>query len=170
MMPFAVLGVMGACYFMGNLPTYLVELIIGGLALTFLAQKFLLRPTESKPLIKGYVLSMLSGFSSTIAQAGGPPASMYLLPKQLPKKELIGTSVVFFAALNFIKVIAYGYMGQFDTQNLATSLVLVPVAFLGVRTGVWLVDIISQTLIYKISYSVLFLTGIKMLYSGFAAL
>lgn len=61
-------------------------------------------------------------------------------------------------------------MGQLDTQNLLTSPVLVPIAFLGVRTGVWLVYIISQDMIYKISYSVLFITAIKMLYSGITTL
>lgn len=93
-----------------------------------------------------------------------------LLPKKLPKEQLIGTSVVFFAGLNFVKLVPYSYMGQLDTQNLMTSLVLVPIAFIGVRTGVWLVTIISQELIYKISYSVLFITAIKMLYSGVTTL
>ncbi|QUF68486.1 sulfite exporter TauE/SafE family protein [Vibrio fluvialis] len=170
MMPFAVLGVMAASYFMGSLPTHIVELMIGGLALTFLGQKLLLKQSGSPNRIKGYALNLLSGFSSTIAHAGGPPASMYLLPKKLPKEQLIGTSVVFFAGLNFVKLVPYSYMGQLDTQNLMTSLVLVPIAFIGVRTGVWLVNIISQELIYKISYSVLFITAIKMLYSGVATL
>ncbi|EPN8461391.1 TSUP family transporter [Vibrio cidicii] len=83
---------------------------------------------------------------------------------------LIGTSVVFFAGLNFVKLVPYSYLGQFDTQNLMTSLVLVPIAFLAVRTGVWLVNIISQELIYKISSSVLFIMAIKMLYSGITTL
>ncbi|MEZ8736493.1 sulfite exporter TauE/SafE family protein [Vibrio sp. 10N.286.52.C3] len=170
MMPFAILGVMSAAYFMGSLSTSVVELIIGGLALVFLTQKFLLKQVQFSHPIKGYALSMLSGFSSTIAHAGGPPASMHLLPKNLPKEQLIGTSVVFFTVLNFIKLIPYSYMGLLDMQNLMTSLVLVPIAFLGVRAGVWMVNIISQELIYKISYSVLFLTGTKMLYSGLTAL
>ncbi|WP_096086384.1 sulfite exporter TauE/SafE family protein [Agaribacterium haliotis] len=170
MMPFAVLGVIIASYFMENLPPHLVELIIGGLALIFLVQKLLLKASGQPKLIKGYMLNLLSGFSSTIAHAGGPPASMYLLPKKLPKEQLIGTSVVFFAGLNFVKLVPYSYMGQLDEQNLMTSLLLVPIAFLGVRTGVRLVNIISQELIYKISYSVLFITAIKMLYSGIVTL
>lgn len=170
MLPYAVVGVVIATYFMGSLPSHIVELIIGGLALTFLAQKFLLGKTQSTSAKRGYALSMISGFSSTLVHAGGPPASMYLLPKKLPKEQLIGTSVVFFALLNFIKLIPYSYLGQLDAENLKTSLVLIPVAFLGVRTGVWLVNIISQELIYKISYSVLFITGCKMLYSGLATI
>ncbi|MDG3088570.1 sulfite exporter TauE/SafE family protein [Vibrio hannami] len=170
MLPFAILGVIIASYFMGSLPSYIVELIIGGLALTFLGQKFLLGQTQASSAIRGYALSVLSGFSSTLVHAGGPPASMYLLPKQLPKEQLIGTSVVFFALLNFIKLVPYSYMGQLDAQNLLTSFTLIPIAFLGVRTGVWLVKIISQEMIYKISYAVLFITGCKMLYSGLEAI
>lgn len=170
MMPFAILGVMVASYFMGSLPETVVELIIGALSLLFLAQKLILGNAQSTSTIKGYFLTALSGFSSTLVHAGGPPASMYLLPKQLPKAQFIGTSVAFFALLNFIKLIPYSYMGQLDAQNLKTSLFLVPIALLGVRTGVWLVNIISQALIYKISYAVLFVTGCKMLYSGIAGL
>ncbi|EJR0948756.1 hypothetical protein NYG22_000152 [Vibrio alginolyticus] len=75
--------------------------MIGGLALSFLAQKLLLQQTGTPNLIKGYALNLLSGFSSTIAHAGGPPTSMYLLPKKLPKEQLIGTSVVFFCWAEF---------------------------------------------------------------------
>ncbi|MGZ9898859.1 sulfite exporter TauE/SafE family protein [Shewanella gaetbuli] len=170
MMPLAIVGVISASYFIGNLAPHFIELIIGGLALVFLAQKFLFNNTQPAQPIKGNLLMMLSGFSSTIAHAGGPPVSMYLLPKNLPKEQLIGTSVVFFAVINFIKLIPYGYMGQLDTQNLTTSLVLIPIAFIGVKTGVWLVNIISQNLIYKISYVILLITGAKMLYSGVSAL
>ncbi|WP_153914887.1 sulfite exporter TauE/SafE family protein [Shewanella sp. TC10] len=166
MLPWAIVGILIAAYFMGQMPVHVVELIIGGLAMAFLVQTFLLKKTESSNPLKGYALNMLSGFSSTIAHAGGPPVSMYLLPMKLPKEQLIGTSVVFFAVVNFIKLVPYSMMGQFDVQNLLTSLVLIPIAFLGVRFGVWLVKVISQELIYKISYIMLFITGIKMLYSG----
>lgn len=170
MLPFAIVGVMIASYFMGSLPTHFVELIIGGLSLLFLLQKYLAGQTQSTGRKKGYALSLLSGFSSTLVHAGGPPASMYLLPKKLPKAQFIGTSVVFFALLNFIKLIPYSYMGQLDMTNLKTALLLIPIALLGVKSGVWLVDKLSQTLIYKISYTVLFITGCKMLSSGIAAL
>ncbi|WP_282166168.1 sulfite exporter TauE/SafE family protein [Shewanella japonica] len=166
MLPFAIIGIIVAAYFMGSLPAHIVEFIIGGLAMAFLAQKFLCKKSQTPSKVNNHLLMLTSGFASTIAHAGGPPVSMALLPKNLPKAQLIGTSVVFFALINFIKLIPYTYMGQFDAANLNTSLLLVPIAFLGVRTGVWLVNRISQQLIYTFSYWVLFLVGIKMIYSG----
>lgn len=165
-MPFAVIGIIIASYFIGAMREQVVELIIGSLALLFLIQKFLLGQAQQSTNVKGYMLSMLSGFSSMVAHAGGPPMSIYFLPKNFSKEKLIGTSVVFFALLNFIKLIPYTYMGQFSTKNLLTSCVLIPVAYAGVRTGVWLVNKISQELIYKISYVVLLITGCKMVISG----
>ncbi|MEL0622488.1 sulfite exporter TauE/SafE family protein [Marinomonas arenicola] len=166
MLPAATIGVIIASFFMGSLPSTTVEWIIGGLALAFLGQKFLVQKAPSNRPSQGYALSMLSGFASTIAHAGGPPATMHLLPKTLPKEEYIATSVVFFAALNGMKLIPYAYLGELNASNLTTSLVLIPIAFIGVRTGVWLVTIISQQWIYRISYLVLLVTGVKMLVSG----
>ncbi|REG79549.1 sulfite exporter TauE/SafE family protein [Marinomonas pollencensis] len=166
MLPGAILGILVASFFIGSLPSAVVELLIGGLALLFLVQKLLPRKNANNLPAKGHFLTLLSGFASTIAHAGGPPATMHLLPKKLPKQQYIGTSVVFFASLNFLKLIPYAYLGELNTSNLEASLVLLPIAFLGVRTGVWLVNILSQEMIYKISYIVLFLTGMKMLVAG----
>src|SRR5687768_5318401 len=46
---------------------------------------------------KGFFWSAVSGLTSTIAHAGGPPLSIYLLPLRLEKTILVGTTVVFFA-------------------------------------------------------------------------
>ncbi|MBR9728047.1 sulfite exporter TauE/SafE family protein [Shewanella intestini] len=166
MLPMALAGIAIAAYFMGSMPSNVVELLIGGLAMAFLAQTFLIKSTKVDNPIKGHLLNALSGFASTIAHAGGPPVSMFLLPKKLPKEQLIGTGVVFFLVLNFTKLIPYAYVGELEFENLITSAILLPVAFLGVRVGVLLVNIISQEMIYKISYIVLFFAGCKMLYSG----
>ncbi|MEJ2752332.1 MAG: sulfite exporter TauE/SafE family protein [Chloroflexota bacterium] len=48
----------------------------------------------------GIFLGVLSGFGSTLAHAGGPPATMYLLPQKLPRQVFAGTAVWFFMAVN----------------------------------------------------------------------
>jgi len=47
----------------------------------------------------GIILSSIAGFTSTLAHAGGPVATMYLLPQQLPRQVFVGTSVVFLRPL-----------------------------------------------------------------------
>ena len=44
---------------------------------------------------------------------------------------------VFFAAVNLSKWIPYAWLGLIDLRNMSTSLVLMPLAPLGVWLGVW---------------------------------
>ena len=81
----------------------------------------------------------LSGFSSTIIQVGAPPYQIYILPQRLEKLTLVGTTVMFFALVNVMKVVPYFALGQFSTRGLATSLVLLPLAVATNFLGIWLV-------------------------------
>ena len=58
-----------------------------------------------------------SGFTSTICQAGVPPYQMYVLSQKLPKMTFVGTIAIFFAAVNWLKVVPYVALGQFSTQG-----------------------------------------------------
>jgi uncharacterized membrane protein YfcA len=91
---------------------------------------------------------------------------MYALPLKLEKRLYAGTSVIFFAVVNAVKLIPYFALGQFSTANLMTSAVLVPLAPLATLAGAWLVKRIDQTLFYRISYSVLLPVGLKLIYDG----
>ena len=54
-------------------------------------------------------------------------------------KVFTGTSVIFFAITNAIKLVPYFVLGQFDATNLTASAVLMPVAPLATLAGAWLV-------------------------------
>jgi uncharacterized membrane protein YfcA len=73
---------------------------------------------------------------------------------------------VFFGALNLSKWIPYAWLGLLDARNLATSLVLVPLAPLGVWAGVWATRHIPSTWFYRIAYTGMAITGAKLLYDG----
>ena len=72
------------------------------------------------------------GFTSFIAHAGGPPISIYLLRRPLDRTDFVATTVLLFAAINYVKLLPYGWLGQLSAENLATSLVLAPLAPVGV--------------------------------------
>lgn len=112
----------------------------------------------------------ISGFTSFVSHAGGPPVMIYLLPKKLEKVRLVGTLTVLFTAINYTKLIPYGMLGQLNTANLATALVLAPLAPIGVKLGIWLHDKISEQLFYRLSYSFLLITGLKLAWDGTRAL
>ena len=123
---------------------------MGALTLLFLAQRLLFPPRADAPPPPrwvGFGLATASGFTSFVAHAGSPPLSVYLLPLRLKPITFAGTSAVFFAAVNLAKWLPYAWLGLIDRANMATSLLLLPLAPLGVWLGVWLARRIEPTLV-----------------------
>ncbi|CAM4297287.1 sulfite exporter TauE/SafE family protein [Vibrio neonatus] len=164
--PYAFIGILIGSVIMGVVSDKVVEISIGAVSLLFCVQYYLVGPAKSSGKISCGIWSTLSGISSTMIHAGGGPISIYLLPKNLNKMVLVGTMAVLFAIMNLIKLIPYAYFGQFDSQNLLTSLVLLPLAPIGVKLGVYLLNIASQQQVYRICYFLLLLSGAKLLHSG----
>ena len=109
------------------------------------------------------------GFTSFIAHSGGPPISMYLLRRPLDRTDFVATTVLLFAAINYVKLLPYGWLGQLSAGNLVTSLVLAPLAPIGVYTGVWLHRRVSDRFFFRLMYVLLFVVGCKLLYDGVSA-
>jgi uncharacterized membrane protein YfcA len=114
----------------------------------------------------GVFLGVLSGFGSTLAHAGGPPATMYLLPQQLPRQIFAGTAVWFFMVVNLVKLVPYSLLGLLRVGNITTILLLIPVGFIGVWLGVYLNRNFDQLWFNRIIYLFLFLTGLELLTGG----
>nr|WP_234496197.1 sulfite exporter TauE/SafE family protein [Vibrio maritimus] len=171
MLPGALLGVLLAGLFLGVTSEAGLKLTIGLLSLAFCFQYWLGGERErSKPsTFSAWFWSSLSGFSSTAIHAGGGPASIYLLPLKLEKVTLIATMAVLFGLINLAKVIPYLVLGEFDSTNLLTALILIPLAPLGVKLGVMLLHRVSQTRIYQLCYLFLFLSGSKLCFDAAVA-
>ncbi|MDA1240084.1 MAG: sulfite exporter TauE/SafE family protein [Chloroflexi bacterium] len=151
-----------------------VRLIIGGIAVGFTLWHWgngwlgIAARQQRHSQIRGSFWSSVSGYTSFVAHAGGPPLNVYLLPQRLDKTVYVGTTVVFFALVNYVKLIPYALLGQFDTTNLAASAVLSPLAPVGVLLGVALHHRISDVSLYRVVYVVLMLSGLKLLWDGSA--
>jgi uncharacterized membrane protein YfcA len=146
-----------------------IRTMLGFIAVAFVLHRATRRagtPPARPSVPRGLFWSTIAGYTSTIAHAGGPPLSIYLLPLKLDKAVMVGTSVVFFAITNFVKLIPYTWLGLFDRRNLLTSLVLLPLAPIGIATGVWLMRRLSETTFYRICYALLLVVGAKLLYDG----
>ena len=152
----------------------LIRTMLGGMALAFVLHRvragLASAPPATPSRAKGFFWSTVSGLASTISHAGGPPLSVYLLPLGLDKAVLVGTTVIFFAVINAVKVVPYLWLGLFDARNLLTSLCLVPLAPVGIALGVWLQRRLSQDLFYRVAYTLLALVGAKLLFDGTRAL
>jgi uncharacterized membrane protein YfcA len=113
------------------------------------------------------VLGAVSGFTSFVAHAGGPPIAAYVLPLKLAPVVAAATMAVFFTAINLSKWLPYAWLGLIDARNMLTALVLLPLAPIGVWVGAALVRRVDPTLFYRIAYAGMFATGTKLLYDGF---
>ena len=150
-----------------------MRLVIGGIAVVFalnnLAGWTRDRPPATASWPRGVFWSTLSGLTSFVAHAGSPPIMAYLLPQRLDRRVYVGTTVWFFFASNYAKIVPYALLGQLDRTNLATALVLLPVVPAGVRLGVIIQGKLPEPLFYRLSYWALLGIGVKLLYDGSAA-
>jgi len=171
-LPAGLLGCVVGTLTFSHLNDNWIRLLLGVMALAFLAYNLMPRavPLRKPSDRQGYFWSMLSGFTSFVSHSGGPPLMVYLLPQKLDKAMFVATSVVFFGAMNYAKIVPYLWLGLFDFRNLATSIVLIPIGVAGTYLGVWLQTRINTRWFYRLVYALLFLTGIKLLYDGLTGL
>lgn len=146
--------------------------LIGTVAIGFVLyqiarSKRWLRTAERK-LGKGYGVFWggVTGFTSFISHAGGPPAAVYMLSQGLDKTTYQATSVIVFWAVNLLKFIPYFMVGIFSKDTFTADLYLVPAAIAGVMIGAWLHRRMSDRFFFAITYTFLMITGAKLIWDA----
>lgn len=171
LLPGAVIGIAVGAFFFGYFEgnQRILKIGIGVLALAFVLFQALRRlimegaaRAQHPSVFQGILMGAISGFSSTLAHAGGPPIAINLLPQRLPRDLFVGTTVIFFAAVNLIKLIPYYYLGLLRPGNLMTILILSPLTYLGVKLGIYFNKKFSDRWFIRVVYTVLFLTGLQL--------
>ena len=165
MMPGSVIGIVVAWVLAAHLSDAMVRLAVGLIGLAFVLNawfgKVSIEPQTPKAAA-GVFWGGISGFTSTLVQAGSPPFQVFTLPQRLPKLVFVGTNAVFFAATNTLKVIPYFALGQFSTETLHISLWMLPLAIATNFLGIWLVRVTPTILFYRIAYVLVFLISIGL--------
>lgn len=148
------------------------RLLIGSISLAFVIWQLLYprlrgaaRPLQI-PLWGGGLAGFVAGFTSFVSHAGGPPAAVYLLSRGLTKTPFQATTVLVFWAINIAKFIPYGVLGIFTLETLLADLVLAPCAILGAWLGVRAHHLVSERLFFGLTYILLTLTGLKLIWDG----
>lgn len=169
LVPFGLMGIVIGALLFRVLDARVVAGIVGVFTLLFLAQRLLFPPrpdSVAPPRWIGAVLTATSGFTSFIAHAGGPPINAYVIPMRLSPVRFTATMAFFFFVINLAKWIPYGWLGLLDFENMSTSLVLLPIAPIGVWAGVKLARRIQPVLFYRLVYLGMFLTGSKLVWDA----
>jgi len=169
LIPCGLVGIVIGALLFKALDARAVAGLVGFFTLLFLAQRLLFPPQPDSappPRWLGAVLTATSGFTSFIAHAGGPPISAYVIPLRLSPIRFTATMAFFFFVINLAKWIPYAWLGLLDTRNMTTSLVLLPIAPIGVWVGVKLARRIQPVLFYRLLYLGMFLTGVKLVWDA----
>jgi uncharacterized protein len=169
LLPGAVFGVGAAWLFAAYVPNAYVEIAVGVTGICFALYNWFgkLPAQPRRPSVAvGMFWGSLAGFTSTIIQVGAPPYQVHILPQRLDKLTLIGTTIIFFALVNVMKLVPYFALGQFSPRTLATSVVLLPFALAANVLGLWLARRSPTELFYRITYLLMFLISLALIWQG----
>jgi hypothetical protein len=172
----ALVGVLLGYLLAARVSDAAVKLAVGTISVFFALRRLVLERgrtnavPSSATVPRGLFWGLVTGFTSMIAHAGGPPFQIYILPQRLPRDVFVGTGAILFALINWMKVPSYYALGQLTDENLATSIALFPVAIASTWAGVWLVRRVPAERFYTLIYALLILVGLKLAYDGARAL
>lgn len=170
MLPAAVVGIAAGGLTAAITSEAAVRLIVGLVALAFALRS--LRPRRASATARApsrwsaWLWGGVAGFTSFVAHAGGPPYQVHTLPLRLDPKVYTGTSVVFFAVVNVVKVVPYAALGQFDARTVFSALVLVLPAAGAVLAGAALVRRMRPAVFYPFMIAMVGLVGARLIVDG----
>lgn len=171
LLPGAAIGVALGYFFAARIAPAAVTLSVGLIALVFSVRMLFFPPVAqgaARPGAAGAGVfwGAVGGFSSFVSHSGAPAVQVFLLPQRQPPRIYAGDNTMYFAFANALKVAPYFWLGQFGTENLATSAALAPVAILSALAGVWLVRRVSAAKFYRIILWLTLGVGAKLIYDG----
>ena len=176
LLPGALLGVVAGWLLFGRVDPRWIRVLIGIEAIVFAIDRlreafgWVSPRAPAKPSAwRGTGWGALTGFTSFISHAGGPPLMHYLMPQKLDKIELVGTATIFFAIVNFAKLAPYAQLGLLDLSNLAVSVLLLPAVPVGFWLGYRLMKSVDMRQFNLILALLLMAAGLKLIWDGAAA-
>jgi len=168
MVPFAAFGIVIGSLTFSYFSEELLKFMIGLMGFLFAGHYFFFKKNKEakseKNFTKGSICSTIAGFTSFCVHAGGTPVSIYLLPLRMKKEIYLGTRIIFFTFVNLIKLPLYINLSMTNLVTFKQSVLLFPLAFIGILIGYRLIKIIEEKLFYNILYTLIFITSTKLLY------
>lgn len=175
LMPSALAGIVAAYFLAARVSDNEVRLALGLISLGFVGvtlwrDRKLNAPPTRADVAPGLFWGLVAGFVSFVSHSGGPPFLIYVMPQRLPAPAFAGTSALFFAAVNLMKVLPYLWLGQFTPAGLRVSLTLLPLAIAATLAGVWVVRRVPQEKFYAIVLVATFGLGVMLIWNAGRAL
>ena len=170
LVPSMAIGVASAWWLAASFSAAHIRLLVGVIAALFVLRHWLgarfERWTPRPSIATGVVFGALGGFTTLLANAGGPAWQMHLLPQRLDKLTYVGTVTMLFGISNAYKIPAFGSLGLLTMENMALGLMLVPLAVCANYLGIWLVRRTPAETFFRIAYVLMFVIAVELIRSG----
>jgi hypothetical protein len=169
LMPPAMLGLGAGWLLMGRIPEGPFRMFLGLMVLAMLGLQIARSrfPTAFGHVPHsagfGWAMGFAMGFTTLVANAAGPVATLYLLARGAEKMAFVGTAAWFFLAINWMKVPLSVSLGILRPEHVAMALVLAPATLLGVIAGRKLLGRLSQRTFERITLALTLLAAIRLL-------
>jgi uncharacterized protein len=169
LLPGVGVGVVLGVWLMGRCSNRQLNLAIGVLAVTFvvfqlLKERIFRAEGAFAPNHRlGIPFGIGSGITSTFAHGAGPVVSMFLIPQRMPKEIYVGTTVLVFTWINWVKVPFFVAQGIITRETLLTGLYYLGLVPVGVWVGVWINRKFSERFFLRIVYLLTFVTGLQLI-------
>jgi len=166
----AAIGMLMGYLFFSLITPKVLSLSIGIFTLLFLIQGLVMSRIdlkEAKPYRwLGRLMGGLSGFTSFVAHIGGPPITIYMLREKVSPMVYTSTLGIFFTIMNLGKLVPYAHLDLLNLNQLATSILLLPLVPVGVYIGFYLAKRISAKWYFIIVQFCLLVASIKLIADG----
>jgi uncharacterized protein len=171
--PAVVLGLLAGFAFLALTGDGVVRRAIGVILLVMIAVTLWRRWRQNRtdavgPRRGGILLAgtygTLGGFTTMVANAGGPVMSMYFLATRTPVQVFLGTSAWFFAIINLIKVPFLAGLGLFESGVLLMDAALAPLVVIGALIGLAVAKRLDQRLFDRIVIVLTVLGAVYLLF------
>ena len=140
LLPITIVGIAIGSFFLISFNLQILKQIFGVLTVIFALRIVInLRSTASKkkkwPFSWGYLSGALGGILGGIFGTPGPPITIYLENQIDSQKVLRATLLIYFIALDIIRIIVYGCSGIVNLDMLKLAAVMLPASLVGSYCG-----------------------------------
>ena len=171
LLPGVVVGVVIGVQLIGRFSPRELNITIGLLAISFVVFQFVkaaifraegaFAPNHRV----GIPCGIGAGVTSTFAHGAGPVVSLFLIPQQMPKEIYVGTTVLIFSWINWIKMPFFIANGMVTRETLLMGLAYLPLIPVGVWAGVWLNRRVSEKVFLRLVYAFTFMTALQLIFN-----
>jgi uncharacterized membrane protein YfcA len=109
-----------------------------------------------------FVYGSLAGFTTMVANAGGPVTAFYFLAEGFPVVQFLGTTAWFYLIMNLIKLPFSLSLGMITPHTLLTTAAMLPVIVATVICGRVLAKRIDRRLFNTLIYILTVVTAIDL--------